>query len=108
MIDFQSFKVSDTYRCIIENTNWREKTESQSNIGLQYLDLFLCEKDWEKFINKYFVTEMNSLFMWRHLNPLTPESDQHLISPYSIIIKSHFLGHENKENDLQLKKFLTF
>ena len=30
---------------------------------------------------------------------MTPESDQHLISPYSIIIKSHFLGRKNKEND---------
>ena len=39
---------------------------------------------------------------------MTPESDQHLISPYSIIIKSHFLGHKNKENDQQLRSSWLF
>ena len=38
------------------------------------------------------------------LDPLTPKSDQHLISPYAFTPESHIQGHESKGNNHQLKK----
>ena len=38
------------------------------------------------------------------LDPLTPKSDQHLISPNAVTPESHIQGHESKGNNHQLKK----
>ena len=38
------------------------------------------------------------------LDPLTPKSDQHLISPYAFTPESHIQGNESKGNNHQLKK----
>ena len=43
--------------------------------------------------------------MLRVLNPFTLKRDWRLISPYNITLESQ-KGHENKENDLLLKKLL--
>ena len=41
-----------------------------------------------------------------HLSPLTPKSEQHLISPYNITPESHIKIMRKKKNDHQLKKAL--
>ena len=38
------------------------------------------------------------------LDPLTPKSDQHLISPNAVTHESQIQGHESKGNNHQLKK----
>ena len=40
------------------------------------------------------------------MNPLTPKSDQHLISPYNITTKSHINVTRIKEMITRLKKLL--
>ena len=40
------------------------------------------------------------------VNPLSPKSDHHLVSPYNNTAESFIEDHENKGNDHQLKKLL--
>ena len=48
-------------------------------------------------------TELRKISIFVVFEPLSPNSNQHLISPYNTLVLFEHSGHESKENDQNLK-----
>ena len=94
------FSVSANCKC--QGTTW-----------FVLIPLIVERRQWFGFVSLFFAIRFSLLY--RHpglvvssciLDPLTPKSDQHLISPYNITTESLMKVMRIKGNDHQLKKLL--
>ena len=100
------------FKCI----KWRFNKEFLILFLLEVNCLFLCDLFTFIYIVIYWQggnLEVCSWGKFEFLNPLTPKSDQHLISPYNITTESHInvrrikemITNQKKKNSWLLEKF---
>ena len=88
---------SDGVFCLLRINRGIELSESSdSSLGISSKNLLsgLKMNMKNKFVPFYF-----PFFFFFKINPLTPKSDQHLISPYNITPESHIKVMRIKENN---------
>ena len=93
------------FKCI----KWRFNKEFLILFLLEVICLFLCDLFTFIYIVIYWQGENLEVCSWgkfEFLNPLTPKSDQHLISPYNITTESHINVRRIKEIITNQKKKL--